>query len=102
MFGISFVFGLTVTALLLALGHWFPWPKRLPRLAAYAYGVAAILVGASVWLGLLNMWGVWLGFAAFALVGGIVTALAWGTDSLLNLWLRARHHERDSGGSTQA
>jgi len=38
------------TAMLLVIGHWAPWPKRLHRLAAYTYGVASILAGQVVWL----------------------------------------------------
>ena len=95
MFGIEFAFGLTLTALLLLVGHWFPWPKRLHRLLAYTYGVGAILAGAAIWLILQNLWGLWLGIVAFAVVGGIVTGLAYGIDGLLNLWLRVRHHERN-------
>jgi hypothetical protein len=95
MFGVPFAFGLTLTALLLAAGHWFPWPKRLHRLLAYTYGVGAILAGAAIWLGLLGLWTTWLGFLAFAVIGGAVTALAYGIDGLLNLWLRTRHHERN-------
>ena len=94
MFGVTFAFGLSLTALLLAAGHWFPWPKRLHRLLAYAYGVGAILVGTAIWLGLLGLWPIWLGILAFALISGAITGLAYGIDGLLNLWLR-RHHERN-------
>lgn len=95
MFGISFAFGLTLTGLLLAAGHWFPWPKRLHRLLAYTYGVSAILAGAAIWLGLLGLWATWCGILAFAVIGGAITSLAYGIDGLLNLWLRTRHHERN-------
>lgn len=46
-----YLVGLGTTALLLFVGHWFPWPHDLHRLAAYAYGVASILIGAGLWLG---------------------------------------------------
>jgi hypothetical protein len=95
MFGVEFAFGLTITALMLLVGHWFPWPKRLHRLAAYAYGVGAILFGTAIWLGLQGLWTTWLGIVAFAVVGGLTTGMAWGIDGLLNLWLRVRHHERN-------
>lgn len=96
MFGVSFAFGLTLTALLLAAGHWFPWPKRLHRLLAYAYGVGAILAGTAIWLGLLGLWSLWLGLLAFAVISGVTTGLAYGIDRLLNLWLRTRSHERNA------
>lgn len=95
MFGIEFAFGLTLTSLILLVGHWFPWPRRLPRLLAYAYGVGAILAGTAIWLGLLGLWSTWFGLLAFAVIGGAVTAIAYGIDRLLNLWLRARHRERN-------
>ncbi len=63
-FGLPFVFGTTLTGLLLLVGHWFPWPRRLHRLLAYCYGVASILAGAAVWLGALGLWRVLAGLLA--------------------------------------
>ena len=37
--------GALLAAMVLAIGHWFPWPRRLTRVQAYAYGVAGILAG---------------------------------------------------------
>lgn len=97
MFTASFFLSLAITALLLAMGHWAPWPSRLHRLAAYAYGVASILVGAAIWLGLLGQWAVLGGLAAFALIGGATTAGCYGVDWVLNAWARRRagHDDRD-------
>jgi MFS family permease len=89
MTDMSFLFGLTVTASLLYVGHWFPWPQRLHRLAAYIYGVASILIGAAIWLIPSGGWLTWLGLAAFAVSGGLATGSAWFADYVLNLRIKA-------------
>lgn len=88
-----FGYGLIITALLLALAHFFPWPRRLHRLAAYVIGVGAILLGVYVWLGNGE---VWRGLLVFAVVAGATTGLCYGIDWLLNLWQRSKvaNHER--------
>lgn len=98
MFNRDFTYGVILTCLLLAVGHWFPWPRRLPRLAAYSYGVASILAGAAVWLLPRGAGDVALGMTLIALAGGLATALCWGIDALLNGWARWRagHDERDA------
>lgn len=85
-----FICGLVLTALLVLVGHWFPWPRRLPRLAAYAYGTAAILAGVSVWLMWSKLSDILAGVWAFAIVGGVATSLAWLTDWLMNLRIRSK------------
>ena len=37
--------GVALTGALELVGHWFPWPKPLHRIAAYTWGTAAILTG---------------------------------------------------------
>jgi hypothetical protein len=86
-----FIAGLLITGSLLAIGHWFPWPKRLPRLAAYAYGVGCLLIGQAVWLTPTGQAALWWRLAAFAAVAGAVTAGCYGIDWALNAWLRGRH-----------
>lgn len=93
MFGLPFYFGLSLTAGLLAIGHWFPWPQRLHRLAAYTYGVGAILAGASLWLGLTGAGRTWLGLVVFAAVGGATVGLCWLVDAIFNLIARRRVQE---------
>jgi hypothetical protein len=93
MFGIGFWFGLTLTALLLIAGHWAPWPRRLHRLAAYSYGVTTILLGAGLWLLLVDQWPVWLGLLAFAFIGGATTAAGWLIDWALNARLRLEQRD---------
>ena len=95
----SFAAGLMLTGLLLFVGHWFPWPVKLHRLAAYVYGLAAILAGQAVWLlPIREMTGtgvdVVASLVAFAAIGGAATALGYGIDWVLNLWARSKAHER--------
>lgn len=94
---IELAFGLTVTGLALLVGHWFPWPRRLHRLAAYCYGVASIGVGTAIWLGLRGEWVLLGELVLFAVVGGLATAGGYGVDWLLNQWQRSRLDERDEG-----
>lgn len=90
MFGERFFLGLLIAALLLAVAHWFPWPKGLHQLVAYVIGVAAILAGAGIWLLPAGYGWTWLGLVGFAVVSGAVTGLAYLVDWLLNLWVRSR------------
>lgn len=88
MFDISFWCGLVISALLLAVGHWAPWPRRLHRLAAYVYGVASILAGQAIWLISHGRLDIWLGLVAFSVAGGFATGLAWFIDWALNARIR--------------
>ncbi len=40
--------GASLAAALELVGHYFPWPKRLHRIAAYVWGTGAILAGVAV------------------------------------------------------
>jgi len=86
MFNQFFAAGLILMALLLALSHWFPWPVKLHRLAAYAIGCLAILAGSAVWLLPSGYGQIWLGFLILFAVAGLVTGLAY----LIDAALRAR------------
>jgi len=79
-------FGLSTTALLLLVGHWAPWPKRLHRLLAYIYGVMSLYVGILIWLGWTPTF--WT-LCAFPVVGGAATGLGYLVDWVLNLWVTA-------------
>lgn len=83
MFNVFFALGLGLTALLLAVSHWFPWPVKLHRLAAYTVGCTALLAGAAVWLLLSNQTQVWFGLLAFFAVAGITVASAYLVDAAL-------------------
>ena len=80
MFDIHFLFGCILTTLLILVGHWFPWPVRLHRLAAYGYGCTSILIGAGVWLGLNGQDKLWLGFAILTALAGTATGLSYLVD----------------------
>lgn len=77
--------GLVLTCLLLLVGHWLPWPAKLPRILAYAYGVASILTGLVVWLWQSNR-AIWFGILAYCVAGGLITLAAYAYD----VW---RNHE---------
>lgn len=87
-----FLFGIGFTVLTLAVGHWFPWPSRLTRTAAYAFGVAMILIGQAIWLA--PDWSLLLGLAAFCVAAGIATGLCKLIDIFLNWRVRLQTYER--------
>lgn len=77
--------GLFTSIILLALGHYFPLPKReLHPLIRYACGNGIILVGLFVWLVLgLGQWKIFLALCAFNLVGGVTVSLCYGYDAIM-------------------
>lgn len=79
----SFWLGVGLTSLLLMVGHWFPWPVKLHRLAAYTVGSGSILAGASLWLLLSGEASILLGLVVFYIVGGATTALTYLIDNAL-------------------
>jgi len=93
-----FAMGLILTIFILMVAHWFPWPAKLHRLAAYSIGVGAILAGCAVWLFGSGAGWLWWQFAAFAVAGGVITAVCWGIDALLNLIQRDRARRHDVTG----
>ena len=94
MFGLSFYAGIGLTVLLLLVGHWFPWPSRLPRLWAYAYGVLSIGAGIALWLGVSGQYTVLAGIVVIALAGGIAVVLAYQVDGIVLLIRMGRRAER--------
>lgn len=91
-----FMTGLVVMALLLLLAHFFPWPARPHRLAAYSIGVGAILLGVLIWLGAGE---IWRGLVAYAAVAGLATGLGYGIDAVLRLAQQLRIGQVDDGRS---
>jgi len=85
MFELSFYAGLGLTVLLLLVLHWFPWPSRLPRLWAYAFGCLGIAAGIAVWLGTSGQWRILGGIVAIGCAGGIAVILAYQVDHIV--WL---------------
>jgi hypothetical protein len=85
--------GLIITALLLAVGHWFPWPQKLHRVAAYTYGLLSILAGMAFWLGTQHLWPLWWGLCGFAVVAGLTVCGAYALDWTLNARLRRQHDQ---------
>ena len=94
MFGLSFYAGIGLTVLLLLVGHWFPWPSRLPRLWAYAYGCAGIGAGIALWLGASGQYTVLAGILSIGIAGGIAVVLAYQVDNLVLLIRMGRRAER--------
>ena len=79
----SFWLGVGLTSLLLMVGHWFPWPVKLHRLAAYTVGSGSILAGASLWLLLSDKASVLLGLLVLYAVAGATTVLTYVIDNAL-------------------
>jgi len=92
---LTYVFGLTVTALILLAAHWFPFPRKIHRLEAYCIGVAAILAGQAIWLCCAGEWRLWLALTAFAVVSGAAVGGAYAVDALLKYRVRKRLDGRD-------
>ena len=86
-------------ALVLLVGHWFPWPSKLPRLGAYSIGVGAILGGFTIWRGVVGDWETVAGLVS--IVGGSALAVfgGYGIDWLVGKIKKAnkaeRTHERE-------
>ena len=91
---LSFVIGAALTALLLAIGHWFPWLKTLTRIQAYIYGTASIQAGFTVWRLLNGDWLTALGGWVIAIAGGTVVLLAYRRDCQVLTQRQARRVER--------
>lgn len=70
-------------ALTLAVGHWFPWVKRLSRVHAYVYGTATIWLGFMVWRGFAGDWVTPVGLAGLCVVGGATVVLAYRIDAVV-------------------
>jgi hypothetical protein len=80
----DFVIAGAVSGSLIAAGHYLPWRtwigRELPRLAAYAWGVASIFAGFAL---VASAWAIAL-FIVAAGSAGFVTVLAWLVDWALH------------------
>jgi len=68
--------GAVLTVLLLAVGHWFPWPYPITRICRYIYGTSFILFGFSLWRGLNGDWITPAGLLSISIAGGFTVILA--------------------------
>jgi hypothetical protein len=75
--------GAILTTLILAIGHWFPLPHRLPRIQAYIYGTTAIIAGFALWRLLNGDWITIAGLVIVATAGGITVILAYKIDDIV-------------------
>lgn len=90
----TLVAGMLLTALVLAVGHWFEWPRRLTRVEAYIYGVASLFAGFALWRGLNGDWLGPVGLLVICLVGGLTVILAYKWDGFV---LRVRQARKVEG-----
>lgn len=72
--------GALLTALILAVGHWFPWPRPLEQIHCYVYGVLSILAGFTLWRGLNADWVTPVGLFIVSGTGGLTVILAYKID----------------------
>ena len=87
-----------ISALVLAVEHWFPWRmligRALPRMIAYIIGVLALLIPISVvWL-LSGQREIVLQLWAVVVASGAMVALVYGIDWLLGRIAQARDLEK--------
>lgn len=86
------VAGCATTGAILAAGHWLPWWRDLSKLAAYAFGCIAILIGQGI---ILKFNREWRRMCAVVLAGGAVVYGSYWYDALSNV--RALRHVGDRG-----
>ena len=88
---VSLIIAALLAALLLLVGHWFPWPLRLSRIQAYIFGVASIFGGFALWRALNQDWITSAGLLAICLVSGAAVKGAYALDSTIGEWQRTRN-----------
>lgn len=88
--GVTLIAGALLTALVLAVGHWFPWPRTLDRISAYVYGVLSILAGFALWRLLNADWVTVAGLVVICCSGGGMVVLAYRIDGWV-LAIRKAH-----------
>lgn len=86
----TLIAGALLTALVLAVGHWFPWPRTLDRISAYVYGVLSILAGFALWRLLHADWQTVVGLMVICCSGGAMVILAYRIDGWV-LAIRQAH-----------
>lgn len=72
-----------LTALLMAVGHWFPWPYPIVRIQRYTYGTTFILLGFSLWRLLNGDWITPVGLLGISTAGGATVVLAYKADKYI-------------------
>ena len=77
---ISLAIAMTVTALALAVEHWFPYVAKLARLQAYTVGTLTLWAGFSLWRVMNGDWQTPLGLAAICGAGGFTVILGYKID----------------------
>lgn len=90
--------GALLTALVLAVGHWFPWVRKLPRVRAYVYGVVSIWLGFAVWRFLNGDWRSPVGLVIIASAGGATVIGAYWIDDIVVRVRQARKAEMVDDG----
>jgi len=75
--------GAILTALLMAVGHWFPWHQSLARIQRYTYGTTFILLGFSLWRGLNGDWVTPVGLLGISIAGGLTVIFAYKVDKYI-------------------
>jgi len=75
--------GAVLAGLLLAVGHWFPWVRRLGRVPAYVYGVVPLWLGFGLWRILNGDWLTVVGLALIAVAGGATVVGAYWVDGVV-------------------
>jgi len=85
--------GMVLTGLLLAVGHWFPWVRRLTRIEAYMYGGTSLLLGFATWRLFNGDWETPLGMLAIDLAGWGAVAGAYKLDEVVRRIRQARSAE---------
>lgn len=91
----TFAAGAVLTALLLAIGHWFPWPHPLSRIRCYVYGTASIWAGFALWRALNGDWITFTGLLVIAGVGGATVKGAYKLDE----WVRQIRQSRKAAAA---
>ena len=84
--------GAALTGALELVGHWFPWPKPLHRIAAYLWGTGAILIGIAA----ITERRQWFRFFTITCAAGLSTIAAYIIDIHLRARQRRRVYERNS------
>jgi len=91
----TLVAGGVLTGLLLALGHWFPWPRQLRWIHRYTYGVLAFWTGFALWRLLATDWITVAGLLIIAAAGGVTVVIAYWIDDKI-----ARLRQADKAAAT--
>ena len=91
--------GILVTLVLLAIGHWLPWPEIrwpiLSRLARYSYGTLSIWIGFSLFAWLIGQAWLAVPLLAISAFGGAGVSLAYGWDFSIRMINKALMTEYD-------